>query len=197
MKRRIAVMTMTLALLAGPAAAQLPGINVHVGARVGAFMPLGSVVESGLGESKWKSGLGVGASIELDIPFSPINVRANVDAALGTSLETDGQEAGAEGDIVALTGDLVFRPLPRIATLQPYLLLGGGVKQYKFDDSGTFSDVSDFTGHIGAGADLKVGPLAVLVEASDYISSFKNESNGEGKLQNDLFLMVGFRIGML
>lgn len=201
MTKRIAVVTGLLMLSAAPAFAQVPGINLHLGARAGVFSPMGALAETTQGDLKLKSGLGIGASIELDIPVSPINVRANVDAAIGAKLKLNDDELeGAEVDVVAITGDLVFRPLPRIVVVQPYLLAGGGVKRYSFKQEGVTGfddDRSNFTGHIGAGADLKLGPIAVLAEVSDYISSFKNEATDDSKLQNDVFVMVGFRIGML
>jgi hypothetical protein len=199
MRANVRVLGVVLVLLAlgGPAFAQIPGINVHVGARVGVFTPMSALGEDASGrETKVSSGLGVGASIEFDIPLSPINVRANVDAALGRSIEVDGQEvAGTEVDVINLTGDLVFRPLPRIIVLQPYLLAGAGIKKYSTENG--FEDRSDFTGHLGIGADLKAGPISVLAEVSDYISSFKATDGAESKLQNDVFVMVGFRIGLL
>jgi hypothetical protein len=191
----------TLLFVLTPAAvsAQIPGINLILGARAGMFSPMSALAETGSGDLKLKPGLGIGASLELDLPLSPINVRANVEAALGAKMELDGEEQGdAEVDVIAFTGDLVFRPLPRIVVFQPYLLAGAGIKRYSFDAGLGFTpDESDFTGHVGIGADLKLGPLAVLAELSDYISSFKNESTGDSKLQNDVFVMVGFRIGML
>lgn len=191
----------TLFVLAPTAvSAQIPGININLGARAGMFTPMSTLAETTLGDLKLKPGLGVGASLELDLPLSPINVRANIDAALGAKMELDGvEQEDAEVDVIAITGDLVFRPLPRIVVFQPYLLAGAGIKRYSFEsDFGGFTaDESDFTGHVGIGGDLKLGPLAVLAELSDYISSFKNEGTGESKLQNDVFVMVGFRIGML
>jgi hypothetical protein len=189
-------MVMAALLFATPAFAQLPGINVHLGARAGVFTPLGALAEIGTVESKLKSGLAIGASLELDIPLSPINVRANLDAAMGAKIQNNGVDTNGEVDIVAITGDLVFRPIPRVF-LQPYLLAGAGIKRYSFENVNGAEDDSDFTGHIGAGADLKVGPLSVFGEVSDYISSFKFNENADGKLQNDVFVMVGFRIGML
>jgi hypothetical protein len=199
MRRSLLVLGMVLAAGA-PAYAQVPGINVHLGARAGVFSPLSPLAETAQGDLKLKNGLGIGASIELDIPLSPVNVRANVDAAMGAKLELEDTELeGTEVDVIAFTGDLVFRPLPRIVVVQPYLLAGAGIKRYSFDADGTSlgEDRSHFTGHIGAGADFKLGPIAVLVELSDYISSFKNEGTDDSKLQNDVFLMAGFRIGML
>ena len=198
---RRTVLALGLMMVAGvPAYAQVPGINLHLGARAGVFSPLSPLAETTLGELKLKNGLGIGASIELDIPLSPVNVRANVEAAMGAKLELDDEEVdGGEVDVISFTGDLVFRPLPRIVVVQPYLLAGAGIKKYSFDEDGTEfeEDHSDFTGHIGAGVDFKLGPIAVLAEVSDYISSFKFEGSENSKLQNDVFLMVGFRIGML
>ena len=189
-------MTLAALLIATPAFAQVPGINLHLGARAGLFTPMSALSEVGSVETKLKSGLGIGASIELDIPLSPINVRANLDAAMGAKVQNNGTETGGEVDVMAITGDIVFRPIPRVF-LQPYLLLGGGIKKYSFDGVTGAEDGSDLTGHVGLGADLKVGPLSVFGEVSDYISSFKFNEGAEGKLQNDVFIMAGFRIGML
>jgi hypothetical protein len=195
MKQRFIVLMFMLLGVGAPAYGQIPGININLGARAGAFMPMSALVEDALGEVKLKNGLGIGASIELDLPLSPINVRANVEAAMNAKVEEDGVETGDEVDVIAFTGDLVFRPLPRIVVVQPYFLAGAGIKKYSFGTG--FEDENDFTGHLGAGVDFKLGPLAVLVEANDYISSFKIGDAGESKLQNDVFIAVGFRIGML
>jgi hypothetical protein len=195
--KRFCLAATLLVLVPTALSAQIPGINLNLGARAGMFSPMSTLAETLFGDLKLKPGLGIGASLELDLPLSPINVRANVDAALGAKLELDDGETGDEVDVIAITGDLVFRPLPRIVVFQPYLLAGAGIKRYSSETAGTaFDDQSDFTGHIGIGGDLKVGPLAVLAELSDYISSFTSGS-GESKLQNDVFVMVGFRIGML
>jgi len=192
MKRLL--MLMALTLVAAPAAAQIPGVNVVVAPRIGVYSPLGNLIETSTSEFKIKSGLGLGLSIELDLPLSPINVRANFDAALGRDVEEDGVKVG-DVDIVNLTGDLVFRPLPRVVA-QPYLLAGAGIKRYSSGfGGGDDNSSSDFTGHVGAGIDAKLGPLGLMVEVSDYISSFK--STGDSKLQNDVFVMAGLRIGLL
>ena len=176
--------------------AQIPGINVHLGARAGLFTPAGKIGEDVSGrETRIASGLALGASVEFDIPLSPINVRANVDAALGRPMEVSGQEVpGSEVDIIALTGDLVFRPVPRVVVFQPYLLAGAGIKRYSVE--GIDDPETDFTGHLGAGGDLRAGRLSVFGEVSDYISSFGG-GDGNDHLQNDIFIMVGVRIGLL
>jgi hypothetical protein len=200
MMRRLTVLFGLMLASSVPAYAQVPGINVHVSARIGAFAPMSALAETPQGDLKLQNGLGIGASVELDIPLSPINIRASVDAAMGAKMELNDQElVEGEVDVVSITGDIVFRPIPRVI-VQPYLLAGAGVKRYTFKEEGFggfVADRSNFTGHIGAGADMKLGPLSLLLEASDYISSFKNEGTDDSKLQNDVFVMVGFRIGML
>ncbi len=179
---------------ASQATAQIPGLNVHLGAKGGWFTPIGIIGEDVSGrESKLSQGVAVGASLELDIPLSPINVRANLAATFGRSIEVEGLEVpGTEIDLIVLTGDLVFRPVPRVVVAQPYLLVGAGIKKYSGE--GTFDSVTDFTGHLGAGADMNLGALSLMVEISDFISSFDEIPSGDGRLQNDVFIMAGFRI---
>jgi hypothetical protein len=179
------------------AAAQVPGIDLHIGGRIGYFMPLGIVGEDATDrETTVSNGLALGASIELDIPVSPINLRATLDATFGRSLEVEELDvADTSVDIITLTGDLVFRPIPRLVLAQPYLLLGAGFKRYSAD--GGIEDQTDFTGHLGAGADLSLGVASLMVEVSDYISSLESVDGGDSRLQNDVFIMVGLRIGIL
>lgn len=191
MKRMLIVAGLTL--LATPAAAQIPGVNVVIAPRIGVYSPLGDLMETSTSELKIKSGLGLGVSVELDLPLSPINVRANLDAALGRGIEEDGVKIG-DVDVINLTGDLVLRPIPRVVA-QPYLLAGAGIKRYSSGFGAGGNSTSDFTGHVGVGIDAKLGPLGLLAEVSDYISSFK--PNGDSKLQNDVFIMAGIRIGLL
>src|SRR5687767_12364932 len=155
MMKRFSIATMFLVLVPAAASAQIPGINLNLGARAGMFSPRSTLAETTFGDLKLKSGLGVGASLELDLPLSPINVRANLDAALGAKVMLDDVEGDEDVDVIAITGDLVFRPLPRIVVFQPYLLAGAGIKKYSFESDPDFPDddldESDFTGHIGLG----------------------------------------------
>ena len=181
---------------AATAHAQLPGFDVHLGVRGGYFTPLGIVTEDAQNnETQLSTGLGIGATLELDIPLSPINVRGNFAATFGRSLEAEGQGAlGGEVDIMVLTGDLVFRPIPRLVLAQPYLLLGAGIKRYSTD--GAVDEGTDFTGHIGAGADMNLAGISLMVEINDYISAFQASPGEESHLQNDIFIMAGIRIGL-
>jgi hypothetical protein len=195
-KRSILAACILVLAASSSGVAQIPGINVHLGARAGLFAPAGKIGEDiSARESRIASGLAFGASVEFDIPLSPIDVRANLDAALGRPMEVSGQEVpGSDVDIIALTGDLVFRPVPRIAVFQPYLLAGAGIKRYSVE--GISDPETDFTGHVGAGGDLRAGRLSLFGEVSDYISSFDG-GDGNDHLQNDIFIMIGVRIGLL
>jgi serine/threonine protein kinase len=116
--------------------------------------------------------------------------------ATGLSAQDD-----LKADVLALVADVVYRPLPRIVLVQPYVMAGGGLKRYNFrDNTGNLEDVlpgssSDFTVHLGAGLDVGLGPIRLVGEVADYISWFRLE--GDRNVQNDLFFMVGFRVGML
>ena len=77
------------------------------------------------------------------------------------------------------------------------LLAGGGAKRYDFelDGSTPLDDQTTATGQLGVGTELHLGPLRVVAEVSDYISSFKALSGSSGELQNDLLFTVGIVLG--
>ena len=184
-----------LFLLAGPAAAQVPGINLELVPRIGVYRPLSDLSD----DVKLGGDLAIGLAAELDLPLLPIGLRANMDYATGAPISFGDAEREGENTVLTLVGDVVFNLLPRISPLQPYLLAGAGVKRYEFDPGSGGAlfpeDASDFTGHLGAGLNLRLGPAGVLIEVSDYISSF-DDGSGDSKLQNDLFATAGFRIGL-
>ncbi len=179
--------------------AQAPGIDLTFTPKIGFFTPLTNLSETAGVESKLASGLALGLAAELDFPLTPISIRANVDLAVNSKVETDGTASNTSVDQLNLVGDLVFRPLPRIMIVQPYLLAGAGIKRYSLADE-QFEDLSetftDFTGHAGGGVVLNFGPLQFSAEVSDYISSYES-SPTEKKLQHDIFAMLGLRISLL
>jgi hypothetical protein len=182
-------------VLAGNAAAQIPGIGVRLVPKAGLYHPLGDVTE-GL---RAQDHLALGVAAELELPFLPVGVRANVDHTSATDIHDD---AGARVGKVAITnivGDLVLSPVPGIIPVQPYLFAGGGVKQYRFSEFsssvfGSDDDRSDPTLHVGAGVELNLLVVGVVLEAGDYLSRF--EFGGSSKLQNDVYGMLGVRVGL-
>ena len=100
---------------------------------------------------------------------------------------------------------MALRPLPSLLLIQPYLLLGGGVKRYDFtrDDllgeglRSVLSDQNQLTGHLGLGAEVNLGLLRLVGEITDLVSRFEvDEGLGDGEgLQHDVFFTVGLVIG--
>jgi hypothetical protein len=131
----------------------------------------------------------------LNVEFG--SLRGSVAYASGAQLNERGvqnRENIGEGKLLAIAGDLVIRPLPRIL-VQPYLLIGAGLRREDFDyeDDGISnafpSEQSDFAFHAGIGADLMLGRIGVVAELTDFITQ---EPTG-GWNQHDAFGFVGLK----
>jgi len=103
-----------------------------------------------------------------------------------------------EGKLLAAAVDVVLRPIPRILVLQPYVLVGGGLRRADYDyDTDALANAfpendSDFAVHLGVGADVKLGGLGLSAEITDFIS--KNTQD-EWK-RNDAFAFLGLKLGL-
>lgn len=160
--------------------------------------PLGEATEFG----KRQSTLALGLAIEL----GP-SLRVGVLHGTGGDIPFDAvgcEDCTARSTVSSLTATLVVRPLPRLAMVQPFLLLGGGVKRYDFDRedlqnegvNAALSDANDVTGHLGLGAELSLGGFRLLVELQDLVSNFDPDVEGvDASFQHDLFLTVGLPLG--
>ena len=135
----------------------------------------------------------LGANIELGM------FRGTLAYASGAQLNQRGvsnNDAIGEGKVLAVAGDVVLRPIPRLIIVQPYLLAGAGLRRedYSFDDDGVAdalpSDKSDFALHAGIGADIMLGRIGVVAEVSDFIT--KDEEDKWG--QHDAFAFVGLKL---
>lgn len=180
---------------ASNASAQVPGIGLRLVPKIGMYKPLGDLTDGY--RTKNKVSLGLGA--ELKLPIIPIGLRANLDYTPASDIE---DAAGARVGTVAITnivGDLMFKPLPGIIPVQPYLFAGGGVKKHKFHDFatgiyGAADNQSNPTLHVGGGIGVGIGLMGVVIEGGDYISQFKRA--GDSKLQNDIYATVGVKVGL-
>lgn len=193
MKRTTWSAFVVAALVALPAAGQAQGIAITPS--VGAYVPAGSFRElQNSVEHKREATLGLGLNIDFG------SLRASLAYATGASISEDGVSGNSEigeGSVLAVAGDLVLRPIPRILILQPYLLGGAGLKQQKFNynDSGiggAFQDEddSDLTLHVGIGADIMIGRIGLIAEISDFISK-----NLDDKWKtHDAFALVGLKL---
>lgn len=103
-----------------------------------------------------------------------------------------------EGSVLAIAAGVVLRPLPRLIVVQPYLVGGAGLKRtdYDWETDGAADafpeDQSDFTLHVGVGADISLGPVGLVVEVTDFISNEGNDSFG----RHDAFGMLGLKFGL-
>lgn len=195
--------TTLLAFLAGTAACALPSASsgqVRLVPQVGLYAPTtdlpspGDAVEFG----KRESSLAFGAALEV------ANFRLGVLHATDGDVPIEGVGCTdcARSTVTTATASLVIRPLPRIAVVQPFVLLGAGVKRYDFtvedlEDEGAqavLSDENDLTGHLGLGVELGLGGLSLLVELQDLVNRFDPEGADAG-FQHDLFLTVGLALG--
>jgi hypothetical protein len=183
---------------AAPAAGQT---NLQVVPKIGLFMPLSAIAD----HAELEMGVAFGVAGELVLPGLPVNLRANLDYAHTTDIieRSAAERRLGEGTILSVTGNVVVRPLAADAAAQPYFLGGAGVKTYdlRFGEPGAGElrrlegTSSRFTAVLGGGVDVRFGPVALVLEITDYISTFE-ATEGVARLQHDLFGMLGFRVSM-
>jgi hypothetical protein len=193
MKRSCLITGAVLLVLAGP----VRGQGLHLTPLVGAFHPESGVHElddiAGEGRLLKGNALAVGLNAEFSI------FRASFAYATGATITGDGVANGddiGDGSLLAVTGGVVLRPLPRVAVLQPYITGGLGLKRevYSFENTG-FSNLlpeneTEFGWHFAIGADLMFGGLGLAAEVSDVITGGEDELFG----RHDMFIMAGLRL---
>ena len=194
----------SLLVSAQPAAAQLRLIP-----QVGLYTPFAELPSPGASaDGLEKDGsLAFGAALELGTPDA-VSFRINLLHA--TDSDVPISDLGCDVDcarstLSSATATLALRPLPTIVVLQPYLLLGGGLKRYDFTredlrDEGLeaiLNDQNQLTGHLGLGVELNLGLLRLVGEVSDLVSQFDVEDDlfETDDLQHDVFFTVGLVLG--
>jgi hypothetical protein len=187
-------------VIAAPIPVAAQGANVQVVPKIGISMPLGSLGDN----TELANGLALGVAAELTLPRLPVNLRANLEYAHTADIveRSATESVHGEATILNLVGDVVLRPLPATATAQPYFLGGAGIKTYDIavgptagpDLSRTAGTTTRFALHIGGGLDVRFGPMALVLEISDYISTLP--LGDDSRTQHDVFGMIGFRVAM-
>ena len=200
MTRKVLIALAALAGVAAPGAAQVPGLDLSIVPKVGFYVAAadletateaaGQVVDDRGGS------LAVGLALDFAVPLAPVSFRAGFDYVTSsefTYADTTGSELEATGEqtMLAISGDIVLRPLPRLVIVQPYLLAGAGVKRYDFSFAETDGETTideafpdsetDFTLHAGLGVDLGLGPIALVAEVGDYVSWYEAEGGGAAR----------------
>ena len=200
-----AVAALALLFAARPADAQLRLIP-----QVGLYTPFSSLPapRAGADELEKEGTLAYGASVELGTPDA-VSFRINVLHATDSEIpvtDVGCDEDCARSTVTAASATLALRPIPTLILVQPYLLLGGGVKRYDFtrqnlQDEGLeaiLNDQNQLTGHLGIGAELNLGLVRLVGEISNLVSEFDAENDlGEEDtdLQHDFFFTIGLVIG--
>lgn len=213
---KLLITTALLATATVRAEAQVPGIDVSLVPKIGFYIAAADLqaAATAAGEIVDDRGgsLAVGLGLDFAVPLSPLSFRVGFDYVTSSEFTyadttgAGGLEASGEQTMLAIAGDIVLRPIPRLVVLQPYLLAGAGVKRYdfSFQDAADGTDIeeafpesqTDFTLHAGLGLDLGLGPIALVAEVGDYISWYEAEGSDGSELQNDIFLMAGIRVGL-
>lgn len=208
MKRaRIATMvgTLLLASLHPPEA----GAQIRVVPRVGLYVPANGVgrvsTTDGVRDLRRRPpSLGLGGDLELG---PPDRTSFRLSALYGTAADVpvagvgcEAEACGGRSALVTVTGSVALRPLPARRLIQPYLLLGGGVKRYAFEFAGG-SGIPEglveaaIAGQIGVGMEWTLGILRGVVQLSDLVGGSVVRAEGEGGIQHDLFVTLGLTLG--
>lgn len=194
MKKILLMTVAAAALLALPATSQ-----AQITPQIGVYLP-GDDFES-LREGAEEVRIEKEGTLALGLNVEFGSLRGSVAYASAAKLTQDGvsgRDQVGDGKVLAAALDYVFRPLPRLIVVQPYLLVGGGLRRadYSYDDDGLENafpkDDSDFAAHIGLGADLKLGSLGISAEVTSFVS--KDEGGSFGR--HDAFGFIGLKLGM-
>lgn len=194
MKRSLFVLA-AVAVFAPVAAAQAQGISVTPS--VGMYIPASDLYALRDGTTQATIDKEGTFALGLNVEFGML--RGTVAYASGAQINeggVSGQENIGDGKLLAVAGDLVLRPIPRLIIVQPYLIAGAGFRQenYSYNDSGIGGampkDQRDFALHAGLGADIMLGRIGVVAEFSDFIT--KNEEDKWN--QHDGFGFVGLKL---
>ena len=206
------VLAAAAVVTAAPLRAAAQG-GVRLIPQVGLYVPLSDLgrVQSGgdaVDVAKVESTLGLGLAVE----FSPRRTWSfRINGVYGTESDVPVSGVGcpnceARSTVAVVTGSAVFRPLPNLILVQPYLQGGAGLKRYDFDEDDAraeglealLSDQNELTGQLGAGIEMSAGFARLLFEVSDFISGFDlggDDVEAEGETQHDFFVTIGIALG--
>jgi hypothetical protein len=223
------VLVGALLLAPGAARAQSP-VRIDVVPHAAVYAPrneLGGVAQAGgpwylrLGRADAAPAFELEAGIRFPVlPFSlrlvglaslPADVSGTFDCYPGLACPAILLESAAEVRVLGAVADLVWMPLPAVAPVRPFLLLGAGVKQYRYSWPAAVALVeagkhtaSSFAAHAGAGIEFGVLGQSFRVEAADWWSG-EGAAIGEDpdlpgfgaprrRPQHDLVLGIGWRM---
>lgn len=219
------VATLMACLTTGTLAAQVPGSTVRVTPVVGWYAPtqnLGAVPEGDEASIlRTEASVMLGASVEAPVAGTPFGVRGQILFAPGSGLsarrfqgfEPCGTNCDravytsdplASGSVLIGVVDAVVRT-PRIGSVRPYAVLGGGLRRYDFDRDALnpqlaqslSGDDTRFVAHVGVGFTAPAGPVEIAAEAGDFLGRYTvGDPAGEtwsDDMQHDFGITLGLR----
>lgn len=194
--RPAALALLAVVLVPATAGAQMVKLTPKIGGHFASSSveDIGDQAEASF-ERQEVSSLALGANLEIDLPGAPIGVRGDV--LLGTDTEASVSDGVAtdslESSLVAVSGDLVVRPLSFLPLLDPYVLGGAGFTSTDYAEE-DLQDVDvelpsdrNFALHAGLGTDVKLGGVRLQAEATDYITGIGTD----GDVRHDVFVTAG------
>ena len=193
MKRSFLVLA--AAAMLAPVAAQAQGISLTPS--VGMYIPASDLYQ--LRDDATQATIDKEGTFALGMNIDFGMLRGTIAYASGAQINQRGvtnQENIGDGKLLAVAGDLVLRPIPRLLIVQPYVIAGAGFRQenYSYNDSGISgampADQRDFALHAGLGADISLGRFAVVAEFSDFITKDEEDK----WKQHDGFGFVGLKV---
>jgi hypothetical protein len=209
-----------LALILGPSAQPLDAqTSVRLLPQVGAYAPqseLGELRDNG--QTMLEAGRRAGSlawGLALEVGPAREGTSFRLQAAYGTDGDIpvgglDCESCAARSTLLTTSAAAVLRPIPRLILVQPYFLVGAGIKRYDFRvrDMDTdrweelFRDQVRPMVQAGVGTEVSLLGLRTQWELNAFMSRYRlgqtpegASSRGDGDLQTDLFLTLSIPLG--
>lgn len=172
-----------------------------------------------------------GLDVEVRTPMRWLSMRAIAETSVGSRLAerggapTDGDACTGEcvhdpdvlthvgeSSVLTFVADAVIRPRVGGGRILPMVFAGAGLKRYDLTNAHRYvagGQESAFTFHYGGGIDIPLGPIALSLEAADYVSVLHSAVRpvstsvfietpppppGPGMVKHDFFLTLGVRL---
>jgi opacity protein-like surface antigen len=192
----------------------VPGVvhaqGVRVAPQVGLYVPVsdfGRVTEDGiegtvdLGKKEATLAYGLG----LDWwSRSSLGLRGSIAYATDSDVPISGfgcATCSTRSTMLAVSGSLVLRPV-RLLLIDPYVMGGVGVARYDVSSVGlddgldaVFDDRNELAWHLGLGGELTLRFADLLLEVSDYITTYQPPGGTDSHRRHDVLIMIGVGIG--
>jgi len=207
-----------------------PPWQVTIAPRFGVFLPNRDMgAADGISVTMTTSPT-AGLDVEVRTPVRWLSMRAIAETSVGSRLAERGTSTRnsdgctdcmrdpdvlthvGESSVLTLVADAVVRPRVGGGRILPMAFAGAGVKRYDLTNAHRYvvgGQESAFTFHYGAGIDIPVGPIALSLEAADYVSVLGSAVRpvstsifietpppppGPGMVKHDFFLTLGVRL---